>query len=273
MAGEADALFYRAMISVFGSANERANPFANTLIVALTTFGSGLLGFFFQQVLPIQDVIEARGMIGSIVGLVTLLLALVLGLLVWTSYGVYTNQNAESQSLGPLILKLDFTLEQYGPEAKQGRDLLRAAVVRARDRFWGGRAVGVTPYAQLRADLHEIMSFFANLDPSTEHQKQLIVTAMPNFMQVVETTLLMTRQLANPVPKLLLFVVIGWAALLFLSFGLLGPFSVLSVAMVALGSVAIASAVFIILEFSQPYSGLFRISPVGVDNLISVLGG
>ena len=39
---------------------------------------------------------------GSIIGLVTLLLALVLGLLVWTSYGVYTNQNAELQSLGPL---------------------------------------------------------------------------------------------------------------------------------------------------------------------------
>ena len=64
-------------------------------------------------------------MIGSIIGLVTLLLALVLGLLVWTSYGVYTNQNTESQSLGPLILKLDFALEQYGPEARRGRDLLR----------------------------------------------------------------------------------------------------------------------------------------------------
>jgi hypothetical protein len=271
--GRLDALYQRGAISVFRSAGERADPFAITLIVALLTLGSGLLGFFFQRVLPVQEVIDARDMIGSIIGLVTLLLALVLGLLVWTSYGVYTNQNTESQSLGPLILKLDFTLEQYGVEADRGRDLLRAAVVRARDRFWGGRAVGVTPYAQLRADLHDIMGFFATLDPTTDHQKQLLVTAMPNFLQVVETTLLMTRQLANPVPKLLLFVVIGWAALLFMSFGLLGPFNILSVAIEALGSIAVASAIFVILEFSQPYSGLFRISPVGVDNLISVLGG
>ena len=177
------------------------NPFAKTLIVALLTFASGLLGFFLQWLLPVQDVADAKGMIGSIIGLVTLLLALVLGLLVWTSYGVYTNQNTESQSLGPLILKLDFALEQYGPEADRGRDLLRAAVVRARDRFWGGRAVGVSPYAQLRADLHDIMRFFASLEPTTDQQKQLITTAMPNFMQVVETTLLMTRQLANPVPE------------------------------------------------------------------------
>jgi hypothetical protein len=245
---------------------------ARTLIVALLTFVSGLLGFVLQWLLPIQDVADARGIIASLIGLVTLLLALVLGLLVWTSYSVYTNQNTESQSLGPLILRLDFALEQYGPEASRGRDLLRAAVVRARDRFWGGLVNGVPPYAQLRADLHEIMSFFSSLEPVTDHQKQLIVTTMPNFMQVVEKTVLMTRQLANPVPKLLLYVVVGWSALLFMSYGLLGAFNALSVAVAALGSLAIAGAVFMILEFSQPYSGLFRISPVGVDNLIAVLG-
>jgi hypothetical protein len=248
------------------------NPFARTLIVAGLTFVSGLLGFVLQWLLPVQDVADAKGMIGSIIGLVTLLLALVLGLLVWTSYGVYTNQNAESQSLGPLIMRLDFTLEQYGPEAARGRELLRAAVVRARERFWGGLAKSASPYAQLRTDLHDILGFFASLEPVTEHQKQLIMTAMPNFMQVVETTLLMTRQLANPVPRLLLYVVIGWSALLFMSYGLLGAFNALSVVIAALGSIAVASAVFMILEFSQPYSGLFRISPVGVDSLISALG-
>jgi hypothetical protein len=74
------------------------------------------------------------------------------------------------------------------------------------------------------------------------------------------------------VPKLLLFVVIGWSALLFMSCGLLGTFNALSVAIAALGSIVVASAVYMILEFRQPYSGLFRISPVGVDNLIAVLG-
>jgi hypothetical protein len=67
-------------------------------------------------------------------------------------------------------------------------------------------------------------------------------------------------------------VVVGWSALMFMSYGLLGTFNALSVAVEALGSIMIASAVFMILEFSQPYSGLFRISPVGVDNLIAVLG-
>jgi hypothetical protein len=248
------------------------NSIARTLVVAGLTFMSGLIGFLLQWLLPVQHVADAKGMIGSIIGLITLLLALVLGLLVWTSYGVYTNQNAESQSLGPLILKLDFALEQYGPEARHGRELLRAAVVRARNRFWGagGLAGGESPYAEARADLHDITSFFAGLEPATDQQKQLIVTAMPYFTQVVETALLMTRQLANPVPRLLVFVVIGWSALLFMSYGLLSTFNFISVAAEALGSIAVASAVFMIL--SQPYSGLFRISPIGVDSLIAVIG-
>ena len=259
---------------MLGRRRGRFNSLARTAIVCLPIFASGLFGFFLQWLLPVQHVADAKSMIGSVIGLVSLLLALVLGLLVWTSYGVYTRQNTESQSLGPLILRLDFAFEQYGPEASRGRDLLREAVVRARDRFWGGRAStgGASPHAQLRTDLHNITTFFATLEPVTDRQERLIVTALPNFVQVVETTLLMTRQLANPAPKLLMFVVIGWSALLFMSYGLLGGFNALSVVIEALGSIVVASAVYMILEFSQPYSGLFRISPAGVDNLIAVLG-
>ncbi len=96
------------------------NPFARTLIVAVLTFASGLLGFLLQWLLPVQDIAGAKGIICSIIGFVTLLLALVLGLLIWTTYGAFIAQNTESQSLGPLIMRLDFALEQYGPEAARG---------------------------------------------------------------------------------------------------------------------------------------------------------
>jgi hypothetical protein len=225
-----------------------------------------------MRLLPAQHVDDAKGMVGSIGGLVTLLLALVLGLLVWASYGVYTNQSTESQSLGPVVLKLDFALKQYGSEAHGGRDLLRGLVVRARERFWGEGTGAPSPYAQARSDLQDISTFFAGLEPATDEQRQLIAATKASFAQVIDTTLLMTRQLATPVPNLLLFVVVGWSALLFLGYGLLGAFNAVSIAAEALGAIAVASAIFMILEFSQPYSGLFRISPVGIDNLIAVLG-
>jgi hypothetical protein len=115
-------------------------------------------------------------------------------------------------------------------------------------------------YAQARADLQNIAAFFGGLKPADDRQRELIATARPFFIQVIQTTLLMSRQLASPVPKLPL------------SFGFLNAFNLVSVAAVALGSIAVASAIFMILEFSQPYSGLVRISSVGVDNLIAALG-
>ena len=253
---------------------ERVNSLAGALIVALLTLVSGLLGFMAQWLAPVQDAVDARAVVASIIGLVALLLALVLGLLVWMSYGLYTSQNSKSQSLGPLILKVDVALAQYGPEARRGRDLLRAAVIRARNRLWvaRNRTEGVSPYEELRADLQGIMGFFAALEPATDRQKQLLTETMPTFVEVVETTLLMTRQLANSAPMLLTYVVMGWSALLFMSYGLLGVLDVLSVLAEIAGAIAIAIAIFVSLELNKPYSGLVRISPVGVDNLIATLG-
>jgi hypothetical protein len=46
----------------------------------------------------------------------------------------------------------------------------------------------------------------------------------------------------------------------------------LSVFAQRLGAVSVASAIFLILEFSQPYSGYFRIPPDGTDQRIEELG-
>ena len=149
---------------------------ARTLIVAVLTFVSGLLGFFLQWLLPVQEVAGAKDMIGSIIVFVTSLLALVLGLLVWTTYGVYTNQNAESQSLGPLILKLDFALEQYGPEADRGRDLLRAA-----ERAWiKYRDANCDYYAAGEGSISRVNAAWCMRDMTEKRAKELAESPYPN---------------------------------------------------------------------------------------------
>ena len=75
--------------------------------------------------------------VGGMAGLVTLLLALVLGLLVYTAFTVYSTQQSEAQGLGPVVIELDVLLEQYGSEALRGRIGLREALGRSRRRFFG----------------------------------------------------------------------------------------------------------------------------------------
>ena len=66
------------------------------LAVAVAMFAAGLLGLVLHRVLPEHHTTGgSREMIGAIVGLLTLLCALVTGLLIWTAYGVYSGQNAQ----------------------------------------------------------------------------------------------------------------------------------------------------------------------------------
>jgi hypothetical protein len=71
-----------------------------------------------------------------IVGLVASLLSLVLGLLIWTSHGLFTTQQSQLQTIVRSIILLDFTLREYGSETARGRVLLREHLKRARARFW-----------------------------------------------------------------------------------------------------------------------------------------
>ncbi len=81
----------------------------------------------------------------------------------------------------------------------------------------------------------------------------------------------MIRNLSNRVPVLLLLVVLGWSCLLFLGYGLLAAFTALSAVSAMLGAVAVATAILLILELSDPYSGLFRMPDAGFKTVINTL--
>jgi hypothetical protein len=240
--------------------------------VAATAFLCALIGLALQAIIPAHMITDGRGAVGSVIGVVALLLALVLGLLIWTSYGVFANQQTESQTLSVTTLQLDYLLEQYGPEATPGRLGLREAVRRSRERYFGGKSPDTEiSFALAREKLHSIDSFFSGLHPADDDRKQLLTTAKPMAQSIVQTQLLMSRQLVNPVPELLIVMVQVWSSLLFLGFGLMGNLSIVSALADAAGAFAIASAIFLIIEFSEPYSGLFRISSAGIDKVIAEL--
>jgi hypothetical protein len=81
--------------------------------VAVLTFGFGIAGLFLQRLLPEQHTTDrSRDMIAAIVGLVSLLLALVLGTLIGNTYGFFANQKTELESFAARSLQLDLALAQ-----------------------------------------------------------------------------------------------------------------------------------------------------------------
>src|SRR5208283_201339 len=113
------------------------NPEKFALAVGAAVFIGGSLGLILHRVLPEKHVTGgAKDMIGAVVGLLTLLSALVLGLLIWTAYGVYAGQNAAIQTLAAKVLQLDLALADYGPEAKDVRAQLRQGLGKTIDEIW-----------------------------------------------------------------------------------------------------------------------------------------
>jgi hypothetical protein len=93
-----------------GAADDRRG----TLSLGAIAFAGGEVGLVLQQVLPERLTTGGpRDMIGAVVGLLTLLSALVFGLLIWTAYGVYSRQNIGVQTLAAKI------------SIRQGADRLR----------------------------------------------------------------------------------------------------------------------------------------------------
>jgi hypothetical protein len=242
-------------------------------LVMCIIFMGCMLGILLQHSLPTQHLADAKSAITTIQGLVGLLLALVLGLLIWTSYGVYSQQQSETHILGSQVLQLDLALERYGPAAERGRELLRQELMATRKRFWGGG--GARParlaYSQSRAELRDFDGFFAALKPSDDEQRHQLDKGRQLSASIVQTHYLMSRQLRTPIPKALLISVVCWATLLFTCIGASSGVNALAIVYEALGAAAVASAIYLILEFSQPYLGLFRISCEGIDQVIAEL--
>jgi hypothetical protein len=247
-------------------------PFVRrALLVMCVIFAGCIVGILLQHWLPTQHIADAKSAITTIQGLVALLLALVLGLLIWTSYGVFSQQRSEAHTLGSQILQLDLALERYGPEADRGRELLKQELIATRQRFWGDDGVARLTYCESRAELRDFDGFFAALKPATDEQRDQLDSARQLSASIVQTHYLMSRQLSSPIPKALLISVVSWATLLFSCVGALSSINALAIIYEALGAASVASAIYLILEFSQPYLGLFRISPEGVDQVIAAL--
>ena len=246
---------------------------SRALACAALTFGASMLGMLLQGIVPAQTLTEAKGTVGAMVGLVTLLLALVLGLLIYTAFAVFATQQSEAYSLGPLVVEIDLELEKYGPAAAQGRAGLRAALQRSRVRFFGDPKRGPQVYTleETRGTLQGLGNYFDSLEPANDSQRQSLATARDLAKKFNETQMLMARQLANPFPPYVLVVVICWASALFLGNGLVATPNVVTVSAHLAGAIAIGSAVFLMLELSQPYIGVIRMSPAGIDRLIQVL--
>src|SRR5579863_7490956 len=109
------------------------------ILIFIVILGSGYAGLMVQKRLAEEHKSgDSRGVVGQVSGLVSLLLALVLGTLIGVSFSFFSGQKTQLETFSAQILRLDQALAQYGPETKPMRDKLKAGIVKGYETFWGG---------------------------------------------------------------------------------------------------------------------------------------
>jgi hypothetical protein len=244
--------------------------------VAVVVSAGGVLGLVLQRVLHEQHSSgPSRDMIGAVVGLLTLLCALVTGLLIWTAYGIYASQDTAIQTLASKVLKLDLALEDFGPETKPERTDLRERLEKTIAQVWGSH----TSNANFEADnlaiavkfMRDPEKVLGHLHPETEEQKQALATAKSTLDTIEQSRLQMSFALTAPVAYPVILTVVGWVFFLFCGFGLMSKGGPMPVVGLVVAAVAVASAVLLILDLSNPYLGAIRASPAPLEQALAIM--
>jgi hypothetical protein len=244
-----------------------------SIVIFALTLGAGLLGLAVHRRLPAEQTTDsARSVVGQVAGLVTLLLALVLGTLVGTSFAFFSTQKTELETLSGQILQLDQALAQFGPETKPLRDKLKQATEGAYNTFWGSgdpdpKLLSVAvPLAAGQAT----KAFLASLTATTDAQKQALASANALAGQLQQSRIMMSLQVAShPVSPGLVIVLLIWAILLFFGMGLFAQSNGLVISALSFGALCVAFAMFLILELGLPYTGMFRVSPAALQEALA----
>ena len=248
-----------------------------SVTVAVVMFAAGLLGLALQGRLPEKHTTGgSRDMILAVAGLLTLLCALVTGLLIWTAYGVYAGQNTQIQTFAAKMMQLDMALSDYGPDAIPVRAQIRETLGKTIDQIWhadqSDSNFAADNFASALQNVRARDKGLARLRPTTDEQKQALAEATSASDAIAQTRMQMSFALSTPVAYPVLLIVVGWVVCLFCGFGLTARATLTSVATLAIGSIAVASAVLLILDLSDPYSGIVRASHAPLEQALAVMG-
>ncbi len=237
-------------------------PFVHLMIgiaVFLSLLAGAWIGSFLRQRVPDHMLDgEAKEVVRLGMALLASIAALVLSLLISSSYAVYEGQRNDLRTLAADLINLDGTLRLYGEPARPVRALLRPALAETIDHLWARPTENffVQPDSAGEAAYLAVLG----LIPANETQVALKGQALQLAAHLSQSRLRLYERSQPDLPASLIFVLSAWMVCLFISFCLFSPLKHTSIVALVLVAFSIAAALFLILELSEPFSGLVRLS-------------
>lgn len=249
------------------------NSILVSLVVFACIFGGAMLGIFSRSRLPEHhQSADSQRIVNLGAGIIGTMAALVLGLLVASAKGTFDAQTNELTAVGAKMLLLDRGLEFYGPEANDARHQLRSVVSQMIERLWPREQRFHKDPPDAPANAAGLYETIEKLSPQNEMQRSIKSQAVALLTDVAQTRWLMFEQQGLSISKPLLVILVFWLTLNFFSFGLFAPRNATVITTLCLCALAVAGAIFLILELYRPFGGLIQIPSATLRSALAQMG-
>jgi Protein of unknown function (DUF4239) len=239
------------------------SPTLTSLIAFACIFGGTFVGMFLRKRLPGEHLSgETKEVVRLGTGLIATIAGLVLGLLIASANGTFQTESGEVKQLTANIVFLDRTLAIYGPETASARDLLRRSTAILADRIWreNSRKSDTAETFEASAESLSMYAEVLKLSPQSEAQRSLQARAIDALNEIAKTRLLLYTKLGGSIPMPFLAVLVSWLTIIFASYSLFANNNVITISALCIFAASASAAIFLILELSQPFSGLMMMS-------------
>lgn len=204
-------------------------------------------------------------------GSVATMAALVLSLLVASAKGTYDTQKNEVIDMSARIVFLDRLLENYGPEAKECRSVLRSAALSTIYRLWPETTIQMSEPPPSTTWSRDLPLAIQELVIRNDAQRTFKSQAADIVKDLGQMRWLLYEQAESSISTPMLVIMVFWLMLTFMSVGLFAPANATAVLAQLLGAISVAGAIFLILELDHSFSGFIKISSKPFLNALSQL--
>ncbi len=249
------------------------SPLVLSCIIFVLILGGMVLGMFLGKALPQHHLNkDSQDVVRLGVGLVATIAALVLGLLIAAAKGSFDTQSGQITQITADVIQLDNLLAQYGSEAAPVRNVMRAAIPAVVDRIWREKVTNATAPFVANAKGEALYLAIVALSPKNDVQRSLQARAIQISNDLTQLRLSLFVETGNAIPTPFLVVLVFWLVIIFASFSLFGSVNATVFTILSVFALSASGALFLILELSEPFSGLMMISSTQLRNALAPLG-
>jgi hypothetical protein len=241
------------------------------IIFVLTLCGI-FLGTLLRRALPKHHLnSHAKDAVRLGAGLTATIAALVLGLLIAAAKGSFDTQTNQVRQITANLILLDNILAQYGPETRAIREQIRSTIDPFADELWREKEAGTTGPVETNAAAERVYLEIHKLSPHDDLQRLLKTRAVQISNDLAQVRFLLFVESENLIAKPFLAVLALWLMIIFASFSLFSPLNGTVFTCLFLFALSAASAIFLIMELSRPFTGLMMISNAPLRNVLGTI--